>query len=256
MARRTRHEEQAGLRTPWQVSVGRTRISVDGTSLRLTNPDKQLWPAEGITKLDLARYYLAVAPYALPYVADRPITIQSFPQGIAERSIFVKRRPRGTPAWVKGACLPAVTEPTLCYVVAEDAAAGAATLAWLANRASIPVHIWLSRADRPRKPDWLAFDLDPAEGATFAQVVRLARWLRDRLGEMNLQSYVKVSGSRGLHVLAHQPQAIMGMSTSTPAARPQPSQGGLGRRGSPVWLGRRGGCRVPRGRETARAEGR
>ena len=188
-------------RATWRVRLARTCARVDGVEVRLTHPDKVLWPEEGLSKRDLAAYYLAVAPYALPYVADRPLTLEVFPQGLGGRAVYIKQRPRGAPAWLREACLRATKGHEVCYVVAGEDATGAATLAWLANRSSIPVHAWLSRVWSPRQPDWLVFDLDPGEGATFAQVVRLAQWLRCHLEDQGLRSWVKVSGSRGLHVL-------------------------------------------------------
>ncbi|MHB1006118.1 MAG: non-homologous end-joining DNA ligase [Chloroflexota bacterium] len=186
----------------WRSEIRGDTMSVNGVTLRLSNPSKVLWPADGYTKSDLAAYYLAAAPFILPYLASRPLTMQTYPRGVEAPSIFVKRRPRGAPEWVQDACLPARMGPEVCYVVAGPGAAGAATLAWLANRDSIPLHAWLATTANPEKPDWLAFDLDPAEGASFAQVVRIAAWLHDRLDELGLRTFVKVSGSRGLHVVA------------------------------------------------------
>ncbi len=191
----------ARLASPWRVRVQAARLLVDGISLHLSHPEKVLWPGEEITKRDLAMYYLAVAPVALPYLAERPLTLHTFPQGIAAAAAYVKQRPRGTPPWVRQACLPARAGHTVCYVTARMEPAGAATLVWLANYNSIPLHTWLSRSTNPERPDWVAFDLDPAEGATFAQVTRIARWLAGRLAHLRLRSFVKTSGSRGLHIL-------------------------------------------------------
>jgi bifunctional non-homologous end joining protein LigD len=186
----------------WRARLSATCARVDGFEVRLTHPKKYLWPEQGFSKHDLVAYYLDVAPYLLPYVVDRPLTMELFPQGVGGPAIFVKQRPRGSPAWLQEACLPATAGHEVCYVLAPAGAHGAATLAWLANRASIPVHAWLSRRQTPRQPDWLAFDLDPGEGATFAQVVRVALWLGERLAELGLRSWPKVSGAQGVHVLA------------------------------------------------------
>lgn len=185
----------------WEARVDGARVYVDGIELEIPRPERLLWPAEGITKRDLVLFYLGVAPFVLPYLAERPITMQTFPRGVGGSSTYIKQRPRGSPEWVREACLPARAGHTVCYVLAKDEPAGVATLAWLAARTSIPLHAWLSRVARPDKPDWVAFDLDPAEGARFAQVVRIARWLSERLASLGLRSFAKVSGSRGIHVL-------------------------------------------------------
>jgi bifunctional non-homologous end joining protein LigD len=185
-----------------EVRIEDDTVAVDDVSFRLTHPGKVLWPGEGYTKLDLAAYYLAASPHILPYLSGRPLILELFQQGVGGPPLFIQKRPQGTPAWVEEACVSARAGHRVCHLMVDDSATGAATLAWLANRNCIPLHAWLATETQQETPDWVAFDLDPAEGATFSQVVRIAQWLHGRLEELRLRSFVKTSGSRGLHVMA------------------------------------------------------
>lgn len=186
----------------WPVTIQGNRVTVGDISLTLSHASKVLWPESALTKVDLAAYYLEASPFILPFLSGRPLTLQSYPDGITEPSIYVKQRPKGTPDWVADSCLPARAGHEVCYISVDNTAVGVATLAWLANRNSIPLHAWLAREDRPEQPDWVAFDLDPAEGSDFRQVVAIAKWLHQRLDDLGLRSFAKVSGSRGIHVMA------------------------------------------------------
>lgn len=184
------------------VSIEGSVFVVDGLHVRLSNPAKVLWPGEGYTKLDLAAYYALASPHILPYLSGRPLVLELYQSGVEGPAIYVQKRPQGTPGWVREACVPARAGHRVCHVRADEGAAGVATLVWLAGRNAIPLHAWLSREPDLERPDWVAFDLDPAEGANFEQVRNIARWLRGRLEELGLRAFVKVSGSRGLHILA------------------------------------------------------
>lgn len=169
-------------------------IEVDGRTVTLSRPDKLLFPKSGITKADLADYYRRIAPHMLPFLQNRPLSMQRFPDGIAEEGFFQKGVSEHFPDWISRARL-AKEGGTVDYVVADDAA----TLVYLANQAAITLHVALSRLDRIRHPDRLVFDLDPPD-RNFRRICRAALLLRDFLADLGLSSFVKTTGSRGLHI--------------------------------------------------------
>ena len=163
--------------------------------VEISNPDKLLFPDDGITKGELAGYYERVAERMLPHVRDRPVSMQRFPDGIARKGFFHKDAPDYFPDWIARAELPKAGG-TVTHVLIENAD----TLLYLANQNTITPHVWLSRADRPHQPDRLVFDLDPAEGSDFATVRRAARWTAELLEELELVPFAQVTGSKGVHV--------------------------------------------------------
>jgi bifunctional non-homologous end joining protein LigD len=166
-------------------------------NVRLTNQDKELWPEDGYTKGDLVAYYRAVADVILPYLRDRPVVQTRFPDGIHGKSFFQKDAPDWAPAWLRTETIWSEgSERELRYFVADDVA----SLDYLANNASIPLHIWSSRIGSIEMPDWCSLDLDP-KGAPFDDVIRVALAARALCERIGLPSYVKTSGSSGLHVL-------------------------------------------------------
>jgi bifunctional non-homologous end joining protein LigD len=171
-----------------QIRVGRRTV-------KISNRDKVLFPEDGITKGDLVEYYVAIAPRMVPLVRDRPLTMERYPDGITSERIFQKNIAKYFPDWVPRAEVPK-KGGSVTHVLANDAA----TLAYLANQASITQHVWLSTMKAPEKPDQIIFDLDPSK-KDFAEVRRTALRLREMLGELGLVPYVKTTGSRGLHVV-------------------------------------------------------
>jgi bifunctional non-homologous end joining protein LigD len=165
--------------------------------LKVTNPRKVFWPAEGYTKANLIEYYERVAPFMLPYLRDRPLVLTRFPDGISGKSFFQKDAPEFAPAWVRTERIYSKdTERDIAYLVVDDVE----MLRYVANSASIPIHCWASRVPSLERPDWLVLDLDP-KGAPFTDVVRVALALRGILDGLALPSYVKTSGATGLHIL-------------------------------------------------------
>jgi len=163
----------------------------------LSNPDKVFWPDEGYTKQDLFEYYRAVSPWLLPYLADRPLVLTRYPDGIDGKSFYQKNVPVSTPEWIRTERVESQDgEKAIEYFVADDRA----SLLYLANLGSIPLHVWASRVGSLDRPDWCILDLDP-KGAPFSHVVRIARILHDLCEDIDLPNYVKTSGSTGLHVL-------------------------------------------------------
>jgi bifunctional non-homologous end joining protein LigD len=167
-------------------------------TVEISRPDKVLFPESGVTKLDLADHYRAVAPALLPHVRDRPVSMQRFPGGIGEPGFYHKDVPDHFPPWIRRVRIPKKGGSLQQLVIDE-----AATLIYLADQACITPHVWTSHADRLREPDRVVFDLDPpwedAEAA-FDEVRWAAHTLRDALDALGLASFVMTSGSRGLHL--------------------------------------------------------
>ncbi len=172
-----------------EVLVGRRRV-------RLTHPDKLLFGAARLTKLDLARHYERVAPVMLPHVRDRPLALQVFHDGIEGRGFFLKSVPGYFPEWV-GRVTVEKRGGTVTHALAQDAP----TLVYLAGQNVVTPHLWLSRADQPRSPDRLIIDFDPSEGGRFADVRAAARAAGERLADAGLVPFAMTTGSRGLHVI-------------------------------------------------------
>jgi bifunctional non-homologous end joining protein LigD len=169
--------------------------------LRLSNLDKPFWPDEGITKGDLIAYYRDVAEVLVPHLRKRPFTMKRYPDGWKGKHFFQKQAPSHMPEWIERVPLPASTregeKKIIEYALVDDELA----LLWMVNMGCIDMHVWSSRVDKPERPDWVMFDLDPAEGATFEDVVTVARLVKDTLDLLELEGYPKTSGSRGIHIL-------------------------------------------------------
>ena len=165
--------------------------------VRISNPDKVLFPEAGVTKRELAAHYERVAPAMLPHVRGRPLTIHAFPGGIGGEGFIMKSIPRHFPDWVARARL-SKRDGTVTHVLADDAA----TLVYLAGQNAIALHVWPARADEPRRPDRLILDFDPSPGARFADVRAAARAAGERLRDAGLVPFALASGSRGVHVVA------------------------------------------------------
>jgi bifunctional non-homologous end joining protein LigD len=172
-----------------------------GRELRLSNLDKPFWPEEGITKGDLIAYYRDVAAVLVPHLRGRPFTMKRYPDGWQGKNFFQKQSPSHMPDWIERKPFPASTregeEKVIDYALVNDELA----LLWMANMGCIDLHTWASRADRPDRPDWVMFDLDPSEGAGFEEVIEVAQLVKQALDLLDLESYPKTSGSRGIHVL-------------------------------------------------------
>jgi DNA ligase D-like protein (predicted polymerase) len=173
------------------------RLVVAGREVAISNPGKVLFPEAGYTKLDLVRYYLAVADGALRGAGGRPNVMVRYPNGITGEHFFQKRAPASRPAWVEVVSIRFPSGRSAEEVVPRDAA----TLAWLANLACLELHPHPVRAEDLEHPDELRVDLDPVPGVEWDQVRRVARVVEEALGELGLTGWPKTSGSRGLHVL-------------------------------------------------------
>ena len=192
-----------GLRddVPVERPAMATKIERGRRTLALTNLDKPFWPEEGITKGELLAYYRDVAEVLVPHLRRRPFTMKRYPDGWQGKSFFQKQAPSHMPDWIETASFPASTREgerrTIDYALVDDDLA----LLWMVNMGCIDMHAWASRVDKPHRPDWVMFDLDPSEGATFEEVIEVALLVRDTLDVLELESVPKTSGSRGIHVL-------------------------------------------------------
>ncbi len=169
---------------------------IDGHQITISNPDKVMFPADGITKGDLVEYYRRVAERMLPQVRGRPLHMNRFPDGIGRIAIQQKRIPESFPQWIKRATVDLHRGGTITHALIDNAA----TLVYLANYNMITAHVWLSRIDAPERPDQLIFDLDPSD-EDFGLVRRTALSLKAMLDELRLVAFIKTTGSRGLHVV-------------------------------------------------------
>ncbi len=165
--------------------------------LQFTNQNKVLWPADGSTKGDLIQYYREISPWLLPYLKDRPVVLTRYPDGIDGKSFFQKDAPAYVPDWIRRESMWSEhAQREIHYFVLDHEDA----LLYVANMASIPLHIWASRIGVLERPDWCILDLDP-KGAPFEHVAQIARFLHRLCEEIGLSNYPKTSGSTGLHVL-------------------------------------------------------
>jgi bifunctional non-homologous end joining protein LigD len=160
----------------------------------ITHPEKIMFPDDGITKGELAAYYETIAPYMLPHIHGRPITMERYHRGIATKGFFQKDVTKGFPKWLERVEVPK-KGGTVHHPVANDVN----SLLWLANQNAVTLHVWTSRAPDFLHPDVCVFDLDPSVDNP-AEVRAAALELRDLLGELGLRSWVKTSGSKGFHI--------------------------------------------------------
>jgi len=171
-------------------------LTIDGREVSVSNPQKVLFPEAGHTKLDLVRYYLAVAPGALRAAGNRPNVLVRYPNGIGGEFFYQKRAPDSRPPWIDVVALKFPSGRTAEEVVPRDAAA----LAWMANLACLELHPHPVRADDLDHPDELRVDLDPVPGIEWPQIREVAAIVRTTLADFGLVGWPKTSGSRGIHI--------------------------------------------------------
>jgi bifunctional non-homologous end joining protein LigD len=187
---------EAVVATPSAEGRGESRPTPP-EEVKVTRPDKIFWPGQGFTKGDLAFYYQEISPWLLPYLRDRPLVLDRFPDGIEGKNFFQKNAPDFAPQWIR-------TESVWSdeggnetrYFICDDEQ----TLAYLVNSGAIPLHVWGSRLGRLQQPDWSILDLDAKE-APFLAAVEVAREIRALCRKIELPCFVKTSGASGLHVL-------------------------------------------------------
>ena len=171
--------------------------------LRLSNLGKVFWPEERITKGDLLAYYRAVAPVLLPHIRDRPFTMKRYPDGIEGGHFFQKDAPKHMPEWIPTREFEVSTRGSsrqrrkINVPIVNDELA----LLWMVNMGCIDLNTWYSRVDKPDRPDFVLFDLDPAADAGFSEVIQVALLVKEVLDALGLVAFPKTSGSKGMHVL-------------------------------------------------------
>jgi bifunctional non-homologous end joining protein LigD len=179
------------------ASTKSTIVRIGTRSVTLSNPDKVLWPAQGYTKGDLIGYYRAVSKWLVPYLRDRPLSLERYPNGIRKPGFFEKNAPAGLPAWVKSVSLKAGGKRSqVRYILCNDEA----TLAYVANLASIALHVWMSRTGSLDRPDFVLFDLDRGDGCTLGTLATVALAVAAALRRKGMHAVPKTTGGSGLHV--------------------------------------------------------
>jgi len=179
-----------------------TEIRRGRRTLRLSNLDKLFWPEEGITKGDLLAYYREVGPALLPHLRDRPFTMKRYPDGWQGKHFFQKDAPSHMPEWIPSETYRSTSRETrqkrtIRYPLVNDELA----LLWMVNMGCIDMNTWYSRVDRPERPDWVLFDLDPSPDVGFREVVQVALLVKEVLDALGLAGFPKTSGADGFHVL-------------------------------------------------------
>jgi bifunctional non-homologous end joining protein LigD len=179
------------------------RVRSGKRELKLSNLDKAFWPDEGITKGDLLAYYRAIAPVLVPHLRDRPFTLKRYPDGAYGDFFFQKDAPRGMPDWIPTVPVQATTRetPRRTRTIRAPLVNDELALLWMVNMGCIDCNTWYSRADKPDRPDFVLFDLDPSPDVGFSETIETALLLKAALEALGLASFPKTSGSEGIHVL-------------------------------------------------------
>ena len=171
------------------VEVGRHQV-------KLTNLRKPFWPDLGLSKGDLLRYYVDVAPVLLPHLRDRAMVMKRYPHGAAGSFFFMKRAPTPRPSWIRTCSIEHESGNVIDFPVIQDRAA----LLWVINLGCIDLNQWYARCDDVDRPDYLHFDLDPGPGADFDRVREAALVVKEALDVLRMPALIKTTGSKGLHV--------------------------------------------------------
>jgi bifunctional non-homologous end joining protein LigD len=208
---RLRHPSFLGLRedksatakdvvreTPQKVAPAQATTNATTTRVKLTNPDRILYPRDRITKADLVAYYEAVAEPMLHALQDRPLTLEHWNQGIDKPSWFHQNLGKEAPEWLSAIDTP--TRTTKSGTARHMLADSVDSLRWLGQMSVLTTHMWSSRASNLEQPDWILFDLDPAKGKGIEQAIEAAIVMRKLLENLELPSVPKTSGKRGIHV--------------------------------------------------------
>jgi len=178
-----------------ELEVGRRQV-------RLTSPDKLLFPGDGVTKRDLADYYTAIGDTIVPHLRNRPFTLKRYPYGIRGQAYFHKQAPKGKPSWLPTRQFRTWPREGGSRLVDFTIVNEPAAVVWMVQMNCIDMNAWYSRVDKPERPDYVVFDLDPPESRNgFAQAIQVAHLVHEALEQLELCSYVKTSGADGIHVL-------------------------------------------------------
>ncbi len=168
--------------------------------VKLSSPDRVLFPEDGITKADLFEYYREIAPALVPHLKDRPFTMKRYREGAAGDGFFQKQAPKGMPSWIPTRTFRTQPREGGSRLVDFPLVNSTEALLWMVQMHCIDMNAWYSRVDKPERPDYVVFDLDPPEDG-FANAIRVAHLTHEVLERLDLRSYVKTSGASGIHVL-------------------------------------------------------
>jgi bifunctional non-homologous end joining protein LigD len=178
------------------ADLSEAQLEIDGLPIKVTNLKKLFWPEEGITKRDLLQYYENIAPFVLPHIRNRAMVMKRYPNGATEEYFFQKRAPVPRPEYVPLCHMEHDSSNIIDYPVINNAA----SLLWLVNLGCIDLNQWYATCDNVNKPDYLHFDLDPVPTAGFECVRDAALLVRDALHSLEIPSYPKTTGSKGIHI--------------------------------------------------------
>ncbi|HUZ88212.1 MAG TPA: non-homologous end-joining DNA ligase [Candidatus Acidoferrales bacterium] len=174
-------------------------VQVEDRTLRLSSLDKVLWPDTGFTKGQMIDYYTRIAPFLLPHLRDRPLTLKRYPDGVGGQMFYEKNCPKHRPPWVDTARVwSGGNARVMFYCMAQDLP----TLVWIAQLGTIELHTSLSHRQKMEEPSALVFDLDPGSPATIVECCQVAIWLREWFAGKNMVAFCKTSGSKGLQIYA------------------------------------------------------
>ena len=174
-----------------------TVVDIEGKHLKLSNLDKVLYPEAGFTKGQVIDYYVRIAPVLLPHLRGRPLTMKRYPNGVSGPYFYEKNCPEHRPEWVQTARVWSEgNHKWMNYCLAEDLP----TLVWAANLADLELHTSLSLGKDILRPTFIVFDLDPGPPANIVQCCQVGLWVRDIFAQLQLQSFAKTSGSKGLQI--------------------------------------------------------
>jgi bifunctional non-homologous end joining protein LigD len=201
-----REDKSAGevlLEEPLEPEPVATRIKQGARELKLSNLDKPFWPDEGITKGDLIAYYRDIAPVLVPHLKDRPFTMKRYPDGWKGKFFFQKDAPVHMPDWIPTyrALVSTREKPREKKWVNFPLVNDELALLWMVNMGCIDMNTWYSHIDKPDRPDFVLFDLDPSDDAGFPETIKVALLVKEMLEALGLVSFPKTSGSEGIHIL-------------------------------------------------------
>lgn len=171
-------------------------VTIARRKIRLTNLDKLFWPDQGFTKRDLLQYYVDLSDVLIPHLCGRAMVMKRYPNGINGEFFFMKRAPAGKPEWIDVCTIEHRSGNVIDFPIVNDLA----SLLWIVNLGCIDLNQWYAKCDDVNRPDYLHFDLDPVPGATFENVLESALKVRDALDALELRSYPKTTGSKGVHI--------------------------------------------------------
>jgi len=171
-------------------------VQCDDKTVNVTNLRKLFWKKPEITKRQLIQYYIDVSSYLIPHLTHRAMVMKRYPNGAAGDFFYMKRAPAPRPEWIETCRIHHGSGNVIDFPIVQDLA----SLVWIINLGCIDLNPWYSRCDDTDRPDFLHFDLDPTPGATFEQICEAALIVRDSLQALNIPSYAKTTGSRGIHI--------------------------------------------------------